>query len=47
MALDPVVNDIAAEWIDDLDVHYFDRCWHWLASERPRAVTRHLRAFFS
>ena len=47
VALHPVVNDIAAEWIDDMDVVYFPRCWHWLPSERPRAVTRHLRAFFS
>lgn len=45
-ALSPIVNDMAADWIDDMDVHYFPRCWHWLASERPRAVTRHMREFF-
>jgi pimeloyl-ACP methyl ester carboxylesterase len=46
VALDPVVNDIAAEWIDEMEVFYFPTAWHWLASEKPRAVTRHLREFF-
>jgi pimeloyl-ACP methyl ester carboxylesterase len=47
VALDPVVNDIAAEWVDDMEVFYFPTAWHWLASEKPRAVTRHLREFFA
>jgi len=43
VALPAVVNEIAAPWIDDFDLHYFPRCWHWLASERARAVSRHLQ----
>jgi len=46
VALDPIVNDIAANWIDDMEVFYFPKAWHWLAFEKPRAVTRHLREFF-
>jgi pimeloyl-ACP methyl ester carboxylesterase len=46
VALDPVMNDIAAQWIDDMEVFYFPKAWHWLACEKPRAVTRHLREFF-
>ena len=47
VALDPVVNDIARDWIDDFSVTYFPHNWHWLAEERPRAVTEHLEAFFA
>ena len=47
VALDPVVNDIAAGWIENMEVFYFPRCWHWLASEKPRAVTQHLLRFFN
>ena len=47
LALDPVVNDIARAWIDDFSVTYFPTNWHWLAVERPQAVTDHLRAFFA
>ena len=46
VALDPIVNDIAANWIEDMEVFYFPKAWHWLAFEKPRAVTRHLREFF-
>ncbi|MCY4498652.1 MAG: alpha/beta fold hydrolase [Rhodospirillaceae bacterium] len=46
IALDPVVNDIAAPWIDTREVFYFPAAWHWIAFEKPRAVTRHLREFF-
>ena len=47
VALDPVVNDIAAGWSENMEVFYFPRCWHWLASEKPRAVTQHLLRFFN
>lgn len=43
VALDPIVNDIASAWIDDMEVCCFAKCSHWLASKRPTAVTRHLR----
>ena len=46
VALDPIVNDIASQWVDEMEVFYFPKAWHWLASEKPRAVTRHLRQFF-
>ena len=47
VALDPILNEIASAWIDEMEVVYFPKRWHWLASEKPRAVTRHLREFFS
>ena len=46
VALDPILNDIASEWIDNIEVFYFPKAWHWLAVEKPRAVTRHLKEFF-
>lgn len=45
-ALEPVLNDIARDWIDDFTVTYFPQNWHWLAEEQPRAVTEHLEEFF-
>lgn len=47
VALDPVVNDIARDWIDDFSVTYFPDNWHWLAEEQPRAVIDHLETFFA
>ena len=47
VALDPVVNDIARDWIDDCSVTYFPNNWHWLAEEQPQAVIDHLETFFA
>ncbi len=47
VALDPVVNDIARDWIDEFSVTYFPNNWHWLAEEQPRAVIDHLETFFA
>lgn len=47
VALDPVVNNIAQDWIDDFSVTYFPDNWHWLAEEQPRAVIDHLETFFA
>ncbi len=46
VALDPAVNDMAAQWIDNFEIYDFPKCKHWLACERPRAVNRHLREHF-
>jgi pimeloyl-ACP methyl ester carboxylesterase len=47
LALEPSLNDPAAQWIDDFQVFYFPNCRHWLASEAPDEVTQHLLEFFT
>ena len=42
-ALEPVLNEIAAEWIDDFTLTQFPDNYHWLAQERPEAVIAAVR----
>ncbi len=47
VALEPVLNDIARPWIEQMEVVYFSDAYHWLALERPKDVVSHARRLFA
>jgi len=45
IALEPVMNDYASTWIDQMEVTYFPDSFHWIQKEQAEAVTHMMLEF--